>query len=118
MYEDFKSNLILKLLEQFNSGDVNKIINIIDVVANDYEINKKTTALTTYINIPEVVKMFMACKKIEGYSDGTLMNYKLLLANFFTFANKDIKEIQTNDIRAFLYKYQEVKNISNRTLNK
>lgn len=118
MYEDFKSNLILKLLGQFDSDDVSKIINVIDIVANDYEINKKTTALATIMNIPEVVKVFMACKKIEGYADGTLTNYKLLLMNFFTFVNKDIKEIQTNDIRVFLYKYQEMKRVSNRTLNK
>lgn len=118
MYEDFKSNLILKLLERFNSDDVNKIISIIDVVAYNYDFNKKSTELTTFINIPEVVKIFMACKKIEGYSDGTLMNYKLLLMSFFTFVNKDIKYIETNDIRIFLYKYQEIKKISNRTLNK
>lgn len=118
MYEDFKSNLILKLLEQFDSNDVNKIINVIDVVAYDYDFNKKSTALTTFINIPEVVKVFMACKKIEGYSEGTLMNYKLLFMSFFAFINKNIEDIQTNDIRIFLFKYQEIKKISNRTLNK
>lgn len=119
MYENFKSNFILKLLDKFDSDDVNKIISIMDIVAIDYNFNKKSTALTTYMNdIPEVVKMFMACKKIEGYSEGTLKNYKLLLLNFFAFVNKDIKNIQTNDIRVFLYKYQEAKKVSNRTLNK
>lgn len=118
MYEDFKSNLILKLLEQFDSNDVNKIINAVDVIAYDYDFNKKSTALTTFVNIPEVVKVFMACKKIEGYSEGTLINYKLLLMSFFVFVNKNIEDIQTNDIRIFLFKYQEIKKISNRTLNK
>lgn len=119
MYENFKIQLILKLLNEFDSDNINKIIKVIDVVANDYEINKKSTALTLYNSeIPEVVKMFMACKKIEGYSEGTLLNYKLLLMNFFVFANKDVANIETNDIRIFLYKYQELKKVSNRTLNK
>ena len=118
MYEDFKTQLILKLLNEFDNNDINKIINVINIVANDYEINKKSTSLTVFVNIPEIVKIFMACKKIEGYSNGTLSNYKNLLVNFFRFVNKNIEDIQTNDIRIFLYKYQELRSVSNRTLDK
>lgn len=38
MYENFKTQLILKLLNEFDGDDINKIIKVIDVVANDYEI--------------------------------------------------------------------------------
>lgn len=119
MYERFKSQLILKLSERFDNDEINTIINIVNIVANDYEFNEKSKELVVYENyMPEVIKTFLACKKIEGYSDGTLNNYKNQLMNFVVFINKDINDIQTNDIRIFLYQYQMQRNVSNRTLNK
>ena len=118
MYENFKTQLILMLSSEFGVDDINKITRVVDIVANDYEINTKSTALVLCSSMPEVVKIFMACKKIEGYSTGTLLNYKNLLVNFFMFVNKNIEDIETNDIRIFLYKYQELRNVSNHTLNK
>ena len=118
-YESLKTELLVKLLEKFNCNEINEITAILDLVVSNYEITKKITTVAVYnSHIPEAVKTFMACKKIEGYSDGTLINYKNLLMNFFTFINKDIKDITTNDIRVFLYKYQETRAISNRTLCK
>ena len=118
MYEKLKSQLILRLSDKFDSEDINVIINELNIVASDYDIIQQERGLILYRDIPEIVKMFIACRKIEGYSDGTLMNYKNLLINFFMAMNKKIEDIQTNDIRVFLYQYQEARKISNRTLNK
>ena len=119
MYEKFKSQFILRLSEHFESDVINVMIHDLNIVANDYDITQRERGLTIYQNdIPEIVKIFIACKKIEGYSNGTLMNYKNLLINFFIYVNKKIEDIQTNDIRVFLYQYQKERNISNRTLNK
>lgn len=118
MFERFKGELVTRLVEKFNEEDINKIISELSIVANNYDISLKECSLVVYGGVPEIVKTFLACKKIEGYSDGTLNNYKTLLVNFFTTVNKNIEEIIANDVRAYLYLYKESRQISNRTLNK
>lgn len=58
------------------------------------------------------------CKKLEGLSDGTLYNYRLHLHRFFLETQKSPENITPNDIRVFLYCYQEQRKISNRSLDK
>lgn len=43
--------------------------------------------------------------------------YDLYLKDFFLVMNKDIKKITTNDIRVYLYKVQQQRKLSNRTLD-
>ena len=119
MYEKLRSQFILKLSNKFNSQDINEIINELDAVMHDYDVIQKERQLTVIdFTIPAAAKYFMACKKMEGYSDGTLSNYKILLTNFFSFVRKDVDEINTNDIRMFLYEYQKIRNVTNQTLDK
>lgn len=119
MYEKFKNQFILKLTEKFEAEQIIEIVRLLDILSKDYDIIQKERSLIPYYSdIPEVVKIFIACKKIEGYSKGTLINYKNLLMNFFRYVDKPIEEVSTNDIRIFLYKYQEQRKISNRTLSK
>jgi site-specific recombinase XerD len=51
-------------------------------------------------------------------AQGTLYNYGLAIKKFFITLQKPIEEINSNDIRVYLYKYQEINNISNRSLDK
>lgn len=118
MYEKFKSQFILRLSDHFDSDEINAIIHELNIVVSDYDIIKKERSLVVFNEIPEAVKVFIACKKIEGYADGTLNNYKNLLLNFFRYVNKPIEKIETNDIRLFLYFYQNERKISSRTINK
>ena len=90
------------------------------MIANDYEITAKSKELAAYDpnEIPYLVKTFLVCKKIEGMADGTLYNYSRYLTAFFQMVMKDPCSVTANDIRVFLFKYQEERGISNRSLDK
>ena len=119
MYEQFRSQFISRLSDHFDSDDINVIIDELNIVAGNYDIVQQERGLIPYGEfIPEIVKIFLACKKIEGYSMGTLTNYKHLLASFFSHVRKPLEQLTTNDIRVFLYAYQEERGCSNRTLDK
>ena len=119
MYEKFRSQFISRLSDHFDSEQINTIINELNIVASNYDIVQQERGLIPYGEvIPEVVKTFIACKKIEGYSVGTLTNYKHLLMSFFGYVRKPIEQITTNDIRVFLFAYQEERQCSCRTLDK
>lgn len=76
--------------------------------------NQPQNALT----LPFEVEDYLACKTMQGLAPGTIENYRLILTLFFRSTNKLPNEIITNDIRRFLYNYQEKKKISRVTLDK
>lgn len=119
MYEQFKTQLIMLLANDFSVEDISSITKNLDIVACNYDVTKKETGVAIYNSeAPELVKAYLVCKKIEGLSDQTLYNYGKCLQNFFFAVQKSPDQITANDIRIFLYQYQEQKKISNRTLDK
>lgn len=85
----------------------------------DYDINVKNTALTIVQDpVPQLVKIYLVVKKTEGLAEGTLENYWRILKSFFEWSRKQPEEIVANDIRMFLYFYQQDHSVSNRTLDK
>ena len=120
MYEHFKNDFLVQLQNRkFDQDQVRTILNCLDVVAYNYDISKKQTEIVEYGDqIPELVKTYIVCKKIDGLSEQTLYNYHMHLKNFFMYIRKDPQNITANDIRIFLYKYQEIHKITNRSLDK
>lgn len=85
----------------------------------DYDINVKNTALAVIQDpVPQLVKIYLVVKKTEGLAEGTLENYWRILKSFFEWSRKQPEEIVANDIRMFLYFYQQNHSVSNRTLDK
>lgn len=68
--------------------------------------------------LPELAKMYLVCKKIEGLSDRTLETYKRMLEIFFRHFQKPVEMIGANDIRVYLFQYQQGRGCSNRSLDK
>ena len=118
MYEKFKNQFALSL-SHYSKEDIEFILRKLDSVAYNYNFTQKETSIVVYNSeIPEMVKTYLVCKKIEGMSEGTLYNYGHCLQNFFLQMQKLPEQIQPNDIRVYLYRYQETKGISNRSLDK
>lgn len=120
MYEHFKNDFLVQLQNrEFDQDQVCTILNCLDVAAYNYDISKKQTEIVEYGDqIPELVKTYIVCKKIDGLSEQTLYNYHMHLKNFFMYIRKNPQNITANDIRIFLYKYQEIHKITNRSLDK
>lgn len=120
MYEKLKNQFAVSLSTRFDADEISYIIGRLNVVVDDYEISAKSKELVQYNpgDTPYLVKTFLVCKKIEGMADGTLYNYNKYLSIFFQMVKKDPCAVTANDIRVFLYKYQEERGISNRSLDK
>lgn len=99
------------------SGDaVEGIAAALDRAVRGYEVTEQMCAAAP--NESELVKIYIAVKKTEGLSQGTLTNYACILRHFFEAVKKTPEDVVANDIRMFLYDYQEKRNVSNRTLDK
>lgn len=64
-----------------------------------------------------IINMYLASLKISGRSDSTIKKYALDIKNLLIFLNnKNILEINTNEIRYYLAWYKENRKVSNTTL--
>lgn len=118
MYENLKSQLVGRLSDHFDVANISYILEQLDIVMFDYDLIQKERGLIIYENgVPEILKTFIACKKVEGKSMASLQNYLLILKLFFMMVQKPLDKITSNDIRVFLNQYQQMRDISNRTLD-
>lgn len=65
----------------------------------------------------DYVKLFIASKKVEGCSERTLNYYKTTIDNMLEQINKEIKTVDTDDLRSYLTSYQEKNNCSKVTID-
>lgn len=120
MYERLRNDFLRAAHEGgMRVEDVQAAVNALDQVAARYEIRQKELSLMIYNDeIPELVKTYIVCKKIEGLEDRTLETYTRMLRIFFRSFRKPVERIDANDIRIFLFQYQQERKCSNRTLDK
>lgn len=64
-----------------------------------------------------LVKLFLAAKRVEGCSDKTVRYYESTIRNVVDKIGKDIKKIQTDDLRIYLDEYQNQSGASNVTID-
>lgn len=120
MYERFRNDVLC----EFHNSEIpaeclSEVLRIIDHAAARYEFREKELRLTVYNDdLPEVAKIYLVCKKIEGLSDRTLNTYMRTLKLFFREFAKPVEMITANDVRIFLFKYQQERKCSNRSLDK
>lgn len=119
MYEHFRNDFLSDLMTSFPANDVERIGKILDKAAANYDFSEKETSLAVIDeDIPKIVKLYLASKKLEGLSDNTIENYSGRLRIFFEAIRRPPQDIQTNEIRMFLVTYQVQNKISDRSLDK
>ena len=113
--EEFKRNLLIKLIDdvEINFKQQQIIEGILVELLQDYTISKIETALTVS-DIPEKVTMYLQAKRLEGLSDLTIKNYFYLLRRLAAFSHKQVKDINLNDLRTFLF--QECEGLKETTM--
>lgn len=120
MYDHFRNEIALGLSNTISESELRKVLRIIDKVADNYEVSERETHLAVRRNqeFPEVAKMYLVSKHIEGLSQATLDFAKDRLDMFFRYVDKDVFEIVTNDIRIFLNQYQIDRQVKDVTVEK
>lgn len=121
MYDKLKNDFIMELHKRCNldNEQLEIILDSLDYVAFNYEIKIKETQIVPYQRgLPKLAKMYIVSKSVEGYSKETLYNYTCFLTKFFNIIQKAPELVTANDIRVFLYMYQQERNISNRSLDR
>lgn len=120
MYEHFRNDFTLEATTAgLHQDTITECLRVLDYVSSKYEMTQKELSLIPYgEEMPELAKVYMVCKKMEGLSETTLDTYLRMLGIFFRSVRKPVESITANDIRIYLYTYQKDRGCSNRSLDK
>ena len=117
-YMQFRRELDGALLKCMDADMVRRVGSIVDRVARSYTIEPACTALTEdVLKMPAELNWYLAACRLEGMSDATIKIKSYALRAFVAYVRKPIRAITTNDIRGFLYDYQDKRRISDRSLD-
>lgn len=118
MYEQIRNDFLMAISKE-PKIDITTALKVLDQVSMGYEIKQRETKdVACGDEMPEIVQTYLACKKMSGLSDGTIENYKTILSVFFRMVKKLPQFVTANEIRKYLYTYQETKGVSYRTVDK
>ena len=116
-YELFRSDVLENMEELLPPDYIQRAINAVDRAAIGYDFSMKPVSLIVMNGVPEVLKTYIATRATEKLTKQTVRNYFYTLRTFFSFVSKPVDQIIANDIRCFLYDYQQQTKISDRTLD-
>lgn len=84
-----------------SDADIVKLKLRFEEVANNYSIDRKTTAELEN-DFADKIEYYLNALRLEGYSEQTLYGNKLDLNKFSQYVNKAVVQVTTSDVRGFL----------------
>lgn len=92
----------------FDSGQAHRIMNIFTTIFADVDFIATEYILSVDRCQNEIiVKNFMGCKKMSGIKDSSIEQYIISVSTLLRFINKNLVDINTNDIRRFILYYEQ-----------
>lgn len=112
------NNVSMSVMNLLNSEQLQAVQDALALQLNAYEIQERSTEITVIDNTPDsMLQKFIATKRIEGKSDGTVKRYYDACYMMIHALCKPLGEITTYDLRYYLADYKRRRNVSNRTLD-
>lgn len=109
---------ILHFLPDYTSNQLSEIKEAIRIVLCKYEISAKETTLQVINNSSlHYLQMYLEACEQAGKSNGTINLYQFHLSHFLSYANKDIRNINDDDVYTYLYNYRHKRDVSNSYIN-
>ena len=99
------------------SSEMNRYLNNYQMSKLQEVLYKKVEVERKEISNDEYVNKFINSKRLEGCSELTIKNYKIHINKMLSYLDKDVRTIETDDIRDFLSYYQSNNNCNNLTID-
>lgn len=109
---------ILHHLPSFSSDQLSEIKEAIRIVLCKYDLNTKETSLQVIDNSSlHYLQMYLEAFEQAGKSKGTVNLYQFHLSHFLSYVNKDIRNINDDDVYSYLYNYRHKRSVGNSYIN-
>lgn len=111
--EMIQSRIVERMQDILTNEQLQHLENVLAIEFHGVEVREECTQLvTSEIHWQKILRTFIASKRIENCSQGTLERYNDCVTKLVTALNKRLQDINTNDIRYYLAMHQERRKIS------
>lgn len=111
--EMIQSRIMERMQDILSNEQLQHLENVLAIEFHGIEVQEECTQLvTSEIHWQKILRTFIASKRIENCSPGTLERYNDCVVKLVTALNKRLQDITTNDIRYYLAMYQEQRKIA------
>ena len=98
------NDITQKMLPHLNNAQIEKLQTVIQHVLFSYEVNQKEENQED--EKIDFVNLFLSAKRVEGCSEKSIKYYYSTIQAMLDSMKKNVKEIETEDIRSYLTDYQ------------
>lgn len=105
MKQQIISDVVQQMLPHLDNAQLKELQKVLEYTLFGCEITKQEEKETAN-DTPKLVDDFVAAKRIEGCSEKTLKYYRTTIEAMATSIDKNIRHIQTEDLRSYLTDYQ------------
>ena len=105
MIQEIKNGIMQKMLSVLDNAQLEQLSKVLDNVF--FGVNVVSCDKTEEDNNDKLVESFISSKRIEGCSEKSLRYYQKTISKMLNVIGKQIKHIDTDDLRKYLTSYQE-----------
>ena len=111
MSNEFITEVVQQMLPYLDNSQLTQLSLVMEKAFLNYDVVSRNHVLED--DNTELLKLFVAAKRIEGCSERTLNYYQKTIETMMTSIGKNARQIRTEDLRSYLIAYQS-KNKSGR----
>lgn len=111
MKQKIINQVIQEMIPFLNNAQAEKLKDVLEYSLYSVDISERNILVAEKDN--NYVELFLSAKRIEGCSEKSLKYYQATICTMLETVNKEVKQIVTDDLRAYLTQYQ-IKNQSSR----
>lgn len=117
MKNQFITQIVRDMIPFLNNAQAAQLQKTLEKALDGYNIVENDSVDTVEQTSENLIDLFLAAKRVEGCSEKTLKYYKATMLSMLETVNKQVQEVETDDIRTYLTDYQREKNSSKVTID-
>lgn len=117
MKNEFITEVTQQMLKILDNLELEKLQKALKQTLSKYELIKSETDKIEKYSNSNFIELFISAKKVEGCSLKTLKYYKTTIETMLISVSKEVKHINTDDLRDYLTNHQIERNSSRVTID-
>ena len=115
MIQEIKNEIMQKMLSVLDNAQLEQLSEVLDIAF--FGVTVVSSDKTEEDSNDKLVDSFISSKRIEGCSEKSLIYYQKTINNMLDAVGKQVKHIDTDDLRKYLTSYQQDNNSSRVTID-
>lgn len=117
MKQQLMNQVVQSMLPYLNNAQIAQLQKTLEKTFSNIEMTENGNNEQDYYTNKKIMELFFSAKRVEGCSEKSLKYYKATIETMLEIVDKNVQEIETDDLRMYLTNYQRAKQSSRVTID-